>query len=60
VIHYRRDGIRHLKKRKTLYKIQGQEPIHQKYRAKESTRRHNPKEKQKQIMNKNKVKTLCK
>jgi hypothetical protein len=55
------DGIRLLKKKKNpVYKNQGQEPIHRKYRAKESTRRHNPKEKQKQTMNKNKVKTLCK
>jgi hypothetical protein len=47
-------------KKNHVYKNQGQEPILQKYRAKESTRRHNPKEKQKQTINKNKVKTLSK
>jgi hypothetical protein len=41
-------------------KIQGYEPIHQKYKANESTSRQNPKKKQKQTINKNKVKALCK
>ncbi len=41
-------------------KNQGQEPIHQKYKANENTSRHNPKKKQKQTINKNQVKTLCK
>ncbi len=36
------------------------EPIHQKYKAVENLSKHNQKKKQKQIINKNKVKTLCK
>jgi len=43
-----------------LKKNQGPEPIHQKYKANESTSRHNLKKKQKKTINKNKVKTLCK
>jgi hypothetical protein len=35
------------------------EPIHQQYKAKENTSRHNPKKKQKQTINKNPIKTLC-
>jgi hypothetical protein len=31
--------------RKTVYKNQGWEAIHQKYKAKENTNRHNPKKK---------------
>jgi hypothetical protein len=34
------------KKKNPLYKNQGREPIHQKYKALESTSRHNPKKKQ--------------
>ncbi len=41
-------------------KNQGWERIHQKYKANENTNRHNPKKKQKQTVNKNQVKTLCK
>jgi hypothetical protein len=48
-------------KRKNLVnKNQGWEPIHEKYKVDENTSRCNPKEKQKQTINKNKVKTLCK
>jgi len=39
---------------------QGWESIHPKYKANENTNRHNPKKKQKQTINKNQVKTLCK
>jgi hypothetical protein len=41
-----------LKRKTYAYKNQGQEPIHQKYKAKESVRRHNSKKKQKQTINK--------
>jgi hypothetical protein len=34
-----------------IYKNQGHEPIHQKNKANESTSRHNPKKKKKQIIN---------
>ncbi len=51
----------HLKRKKNLVnKNQGWEPIFQKYKVNENTSRHNPKKKQKQTINKNKVKTLCK
>jgi hypothetical protein len=45
-----------------VYEIQGQEPIHQKYKANESMSRHNPKKKNKSKQStKNKEKkTLCK
>jgi hypothetical protein len=43
-----------------VYKNQGREPIHRKYKANEDTSKHNPKKKQKQTINKNKVKALCK
>jgi hypothetical protein len=50
-----------IKRKKNLVcKNQGGEPIHQKYKAKETTNRGNPKKKQKQTINKNKVKTLYK
>jgi hypothetical protein len=42
-----------LKRKTYVYKIQGQQPIHQKYKAKQSVRRHNSKKKQKQTINKN-------
>jgi hypothetical protein len=48
------------KKKSFVYKNQGWEPIHQRYKANESTSRHNPKKKQKQIINKSKEKTVCK
>ncbi len=41
-------------------KIQGWEPIHQKYKANENTSRHNPKTKQKLTINKNQANTLFK
>jgi hypothetical protein len=41
-----------------MYKNQGWEPIHQKYKAKENTNRHNPKKKRKQIVNKKEGKNL--
>ncbi len=41
-------------------KNQGREHIHQKYKANENANIHNPKIKQKQTVNKNQVKTLCK
>jgi hypothetical protein len=48
------------KKKNSVYKNQGLEPIHQKYKAIESTSRYNPKKKQKQtICSKNKVKTYA-
>jgi hypothetical protein len=47
-------------KKNPVNKNQGWESIHQKYKANENTSRHNPKKKQKQTMNKNQVKTLCK
>jgi hypothetical protein len=50
--------IRKGKKKNSKYK--NQEPIHQKYKANESSSRHNPKKKQKKTINKNKVKALCK
>jgi hypothetical protein len=34
-----------IKKKNHVYKNQGQESIHQKYKAKESMSRHNPKKK---------------
>jgi hypothetical protein len=42
------------KKKNHVYKNQGREPIHQKYKANESTSKHNPKKKQKQTINKKK------
>jgi hypothetical protein len=49
------------KKKNPVNQNQGREPIHRKYKANENTRRHNPKTKQKQTINKNQVKkTLCK
>ncbi len=36
------------------------EPIHEKYKANENLCKHNQKKKQKQIINKNHVKILCK
>jgi hypothetical protein len=40
-------------KKNLVNKIQGWEPIHQKYKAKDNTSRHNPKEKkEKQTTNK--------
>ncbi len=45
---------------KPYKKNQGQEPIHHKYKANENTNRHNQKKRQKQTINKNQVKTLCK
>ncbi len=47
------------KKKNPICKNQGQEPIHQRYKTNESTSRHNPKKKQKQIVQKKK-KNLCK
>ncbi len=49
-----------VKKKNPVNKNQGWEPIHQKYKANENTSRHNPKKKQKQTINKNHIKTLCK
>ncbi len=52
-----------IKKKNPIYKNQGWEPIHQKYEGNESTSRHNPHKKKqtnKQTINKNKIKTLCK
>jgi hypothetical protein len=37
-----------IRKKNPVYKNQGLEPIHQKYKANESTSRHNPKKKKKQ------------
>ncbi len=48
------------KKKTHVYKNQGQEPIHQRYKVNESTSKHNPQIKQKQTINKNKVKILFK
>jgi hypothetical protein len=39
------------KKKNHVYKNQGWEPIHQKYKANESNNRHNPKKKRKQSIN---------
>jgi hypothetical protein len=47
-------------KKNLVNKNQRWEPINQKYKANENTSRHNLKKKQKQITNKNQVKTLCK
>jgi hypothetical protein len=47
------------RKKNSLYQNQGWEPIHQKYKANESTSRHTPKKKQKQAIIKNKVKTYA-
>jgi ribosomal protein S8 len=49
-----------MKKKNLVYKNQGCKPIHQNYKVKKSKRRHNPKKKQKQTMNRNKVEILCK
>jgi YD repeat-containing protein len=49
-----------MRKRNPLNKNQGWEPIQQKYNASENTSRHNLKRKQKQTINKNRVKTLWK
>jgi hypothetical protein len=51
-----------IKKKNPVYKNQGWEPIHQKYKANESTSRHIPKEKnESQQSRKNKQKkTPCK
>jgi hypothetical protein len=46
------------KKKNTINKNQGWEPIQQKYEANENTSKHNPKKKK--IVNKNQIKTLCK
>jgi hypothetical protein len=43
------------KKKNSVNKNQGREPIHQNYKANENPSRHNPKKKQKQIINKNQV-----
>jgi hypothetical protein len=48
------------KEKNLVNKNRGWEPIHQKCKANENTSRHNPKKKQKQTINKNHVKTLCK
>jgi hypothetical protein len=47
-------------KKNPVNKNQEWEPIHQNYKANENTSIHNPKKKQKQTINKNQVKTLCK
>jgi hypothetical protein len=49
-----------IKKKNPVNKNHGLEPIQQKYKANENTRRHNLNIKQKQTINKNQVKTLCK
>jgi hypothetical protein len=49
-----------MRKKNPINKNQGWEPIQQKYKANENTSRHNLKRKQKQTINKNKVKPLCK
>ncbi len=46
--------------KKPIEKNQGREPIHQKYKATKNTTKDNLKEKQKETINKNQVKTLCK
>jgi len=50
----------HPKKKIQINKNQRWEHIHRKYKAYENTSRHNPNKKQKQTINKNQVKTLCK
>jgi hypothetical protein len=45
-----------VKKKNPVNKNQGWELIHQKYKTKENTCRHNPKEIQKQTINQNQVK----
>ncbi len=52
--------LSNLKKKNLIYKNQGREPIHKKYKAKDNINKHNPKKKQKQTIYKNKVKTLRK
>jgi hypothetical protein len=52
--------VKQRKKKNLVYQNQGWQPIHQKYKANENTSRQNPKKKQKQTINKNQVKTLCK
>jgi hypothetical protein len=47
-------------KEKLVNKNQGWEPIHQKYKVNENISRHNPKKKQKQTIDQNQVKALCK
>jgi hypothetical protein len=48
------------KEKKSINQNQGWEPIHENYKATENTSKHNPKKKQKQIINKNQIKILCK
>jgi hypothetical protein len=49
------------KRRKTLkIKIKDGNPSIKKYKANKNTSRHKPKKKQKQTINENQVKTLCK
>jgi hypothetical protein len=45
-------GLKCLLRKNLVYKNQEQDPIHQKYKANESTSKHNPKRKQKQTINK--------
>jgi hypothetical protein len=47
-------------KKSPVNKNQGWESIHQKYKANENTRSHNPKKKQKQTINKNQVRPYVK
>ncbi len=49
-----------MRKKNPVNQNQGLEPIQQKYKANENTSRHNLKRKQKQTINKNQVKPLCK
>jgi hypothetical protein len=47
-----------MKKKNPKYKNQGHEPINQKYKANETTSRHNPKIKQKQTIKKKREKLM--
>jgi hypothetical protein len=47
------DGWARNKKKSPAKENQQWEPIHQKYKITENTRRHNPEKKQKQTINKN-------
>jgi hypothetical protein len=44
-----------IRKKNPVYKNQGWEPIHQKYKANESTSRHNPKKQKTKASNKREI-----
>jgi hypothetical protein len=57
---YKNQGQEPIHQKNHVYKNQGRESIHQRYVANESTSKHNPEKKQKQTIDKSKVKILFK